>query len=177
MTQLTITEALAEIKTIDKRLAKKQEFVVSNLARDEKMRDPLERDGGSEKLVSEGDQAIRDLNDRKVAIRLAIQSSNMHTDLTVQGETRLIAAWLIWRREVADWMTTHLNHQTRALNSFRVQVKRAVGRGVPDDETSSGIIAHLSEADLAARSENLETILGDLDGQLSLKNATTIIEI
>jgi hypothetical protein len=36
---------------------------------------------------------------------------------------------------------------------------------------------NLSEVELSKESEELEHILGDLDGQLSLKNATTIIEV
>ena len=45
--QLTITEALAEIKTLEKRIQKKQEFVGSFLYRQEQFKDPLAAQGGS----------------------------------------------------------------------------------------------------------------------------------
>lgn len=44
---LTITEALAEIKTVGKRVEKKREFIKAFLARQDGVKDPLEKDGGS----------------------------------------------------------------------------------------------------------------------------------
>lgn len=39
---MTITEALAEIKTIGKRLEKKRAAIAGNLARDSRLKDPFE---------------------------------------------------------------------------------------------------------------------------------------
>lgn len=49
---MTITEALAEITTIGKRIAKKQEFIINHLGRISMVRDPLEKDGGATAVVS-----------------------------------------------------------------------------------------------------------------------------
>lgn len=48
---ITITEALAEIKTIGKRIDSKKQFVTSHLARQDGVKDPLEKDGGSAELL------------------------------------------------------------------------------------------------------------------------------
>ena len=43
---ITITEALAEVKTIEKRVTKKQDFVASHVLRQEMIKDPLAEQGG-----------------------------------------------------------------------------------------------------------------------------------
>ena len=48
---ITITEALAEIPTIEKRITKKQEFITNYLFRVSSTRDPHEKDGGSAELI------------------------------------------------------------------------------------------------------------------------------
>src|SRR5579863_1653454 len=66
MRQLTITEALAEIKTINKRLESKRESVRNYIARDVRVRDPLEKEGGSAEFIKRERQAIIDLEERIV---------------------------------------------------------------------------------------------------------------
>ena len=48
---ITITEALAEIKTISKRLEKKRESIFNFVGRQDGIRDPLEKDGGSVEFI------------------------------------------------------------------------------------------------------------------------------
>lgn len=43
---MLITEALAELKTLNKRVEKKKEYVKAYLYRQEGLKDPLEKDGG-----------------------------------------------------------------------------------------------------------------------------------
>jgi hypothetical protein len=47
MAKTSITEALAEINTIEKRIAKKQRFVHEHLLRQEQLKDPLEKSQGN----------------------------------------------------------------------------------------------------------------------------------
>src|SRR5438105_988378 len=101
MPPITITEALAELKTIDKRIEKKREFVLGYLLRQEMFKDPLEKDGGSVSAIRREMQAIHDLEERKISIRRAIQQANERNTVTVAKQTRAIADWLVWRREVA----------------------------------------------------------------------------
>jgi hypothetical protein len=78
-TKLTITEALAEIKTINARLQKKRESIGTNLMRDSRIKDPMESEGGSEEFIRKETQAIDDLQKRIVSIRTAIQQQNLVT--------------------------------------------------------------------------------------------------
>lgn len=179
MDAMTITEALAEMKTIGKRLEKKKKFVVDYLMRPEQVRDPLEANGGTTKVIRAERQSIADLCDRTVAIRRAIQLANEANSITVEGQTRTIADWLVWRREVAPWLQGmlgeirgHIDRQRATMLRNGLSVVNEVQQAKPGD-----VVVNVNELDLAKEIETLETILGALDGQLSLKNATVTIQL
>lgn len=179
---LTITEALAELKTIGKRIEKKREYVGLFLARQDGVRDPLEKDGGSVKVIASERQAIGDLQTRHVAIRTAIQKINQATPITVEGETKTIAEWLTWRKEIAPGaqaFVTKLRHAVQQARQSAQQKGFAVvsASATTADTKPTDIVVNVEESGLAAEAERLETILGTLDGQLSLKNATVTIDV
>lgn len=179
---LTITEALAEIKTLDKRLAAKRQSILGGavLARQEGLKDPITETGGSREFIRRERQAIGDLEARKVAIRMAIQQANHATPITVAGQTRTIAQWLTWRKEIAPGANSFLASIRSAVNANRQQALQK-GLNVVTDSTSAksmtDVIVNVDEADVLRDIEELDTILGTLDGQLSLKNATVLIDI
>lgn len=177
---LTITEALAELKTIQKRVEKKREFVGGVLARQEGFRDPLEKDGGSAKVIAQERQAIADLERRHIAIRMAIQKVNQETPVTVDGETKMLAEWLTWRKEVAPGEQMFINKMRATLTNLRAQMQQKGFQVLSASDTarnSTDLIINVDEAELAKQAERLETILGGLDGQLSLKNATVLVAV
>jgi predicted Zn-dependent protease with MMP-like domain len=179
MAQMTITEALAELKTIDRRLAKKREFVLTYLLRQEAFKDPLEKDGGSVSAIKRETQAIGDLEERKVVIRRAIQQANEKNTVTLGKQIRTIADWLVWRREVVPQQQQFLTNMRTKIEQARQEALRkganlttAVENAKPND-----VIVNINEQELAKEIEELEEILGKLDGQLSLKNATLFVEV
>jgi len=175
---LTITEALSEIKTIKARIAKKQEAILRFLARDGRLRDPLESVGGSSVFVRGERQSIADLEQRIVSLRTAIQQANQSTTLTLGGRTRSVAEWLNWRRDVAGTAKTFLSQIVGQLSQLRQQAPRQ-GQVVSDRDTGSPneIVVALNEQELAKQIESLEEILGNLDGKLSLLNATVTLDV
>lgn len=180
---LTITEALAEIKTIGKRISSKQEFVQTYLFRQEGLKDPLDKDGGSVEAVRREQQAMSDLFIRIIALRRGIQHANDTTQITIGGTTRSIADWLTWRRDVAPELQRQLSAIRTRLAALRTQAQRggsavigAAVASVTQDAKPTDFIVNIDEAQLAVTSEGLEETLGTLDGQLSLKNATVMIE-
>lgn len=174
---ITITEALAEIKTIGKRVEKKKQFIGQYLLRQERLKDPLEKEGGSVEGIRRERQAIRDLQQRAVDIRLAIDAANEASKITVADQTRSIAEWLIWRREVAPAEQKFLGEIRSGIERVRQDVTKKGGAmvSVGDAAKPDDIIVHINEGELAKEIEAMETILGALDGQLSLKNATIVI--
>jgi hypothetical protein len=177
---LTITEALAEVKTITKRIAKKREFIGGYLVRQDKLKDPLLGDGGSPAAIAREQQAVNDLESRIISIRRAIADANASTEITLHGITRTISDWLTWRREVAPARQLFNQKARGTLATLRIEAQRkgVALRGSEVEVTDpNDLIVNVSEVELSKESEELEHILGDLDGQLSLKNATTMIDV
>lgn len=181
---ITITEALAEIKTIDKRLEKKREFVAQYLAQPERIKDPFEKDGGSAKVLSEQIQSVTDLEGRKVQLRTAINAINARESITIEGTTRTIAEWIIWRREIAPGQEAFMTRLFQMLAQLRKEAQqrgaRMVGQGAAvavGDSQPTDIIVNIDEKKLGEDRERFQNVLGQLDGLLSLKNATLTLDI
>lgn len=176
---ITITEALAEIKTIDKRLDKKREFIRTYIARPDNIKDPHLKEGGTPALIAAEQQGISDLEERIVSLRKGIQRANDKVEVTIQGKTRTISDWLIWRRDVAPKHQSYLSLISGALSQVRTQAQRnnvALVSSSEEAQKPNDIVVNLSEKKLADDIENMEVILGELDGILSLKNATVMID-
>ncbi len=174
---MTITEGLAEIKTISKRLAKKRQFVLDNLFLEGRAKDPFENEGGSTTVIVNARQSILDLEARIIDIRSAINKKNMEEEITITGITLTVADWILWRREVAPGQVNFLNQMRAGIANIRVQVtskQMTLVEGVAEPNQVSVFVKELA---LATEIEKLEETLGTLDGQLSLKNATVTIEV
>lgn len=177
---MTITEALAEIKTITKRIQSKREFIETYQLRVDSLKDPLDKDGGSVKAVSEASQSISDLEDRMVALRSAIASANNTNTIALEGVEKPISDWLIWRREIAPGRERFLIGLASKLASARNSVagqKYRWGDAQKTDDKPVDIIVNVDETALNVEREQMKNILGQLDGQLSLKNATIMLSI
>lgn len=175
---ITITEALAEIKTISKRLEKKREASFAFVARQEGIRDPLEKDGGSEAYIARERQGIKDLNTRLITLRRGIQRANDTTTISIGSTERTISEWLTWRRECSAGEQAYLTKLRHTISGVRDSAKRGGSLAGPPGtvEKPTDWIININEQQLAKEIEHLEEVLGTLDGQLSLKNATTAIE-
>jgi len=176
----TITEALAEIKVIEKRVASKQTFITQHLTRAENLKDPLIKDGGSDMVITREMQSLHDLREQAVRIRRQIAEANATTTVTLNGTTRTIADWLRWRRDVAPLERNFLASLVLTVERARQQAVNKGGALVSNvnigDTKPSDIVVNMSEVELNRRHEELQAILETLDGQLSLKNATVTIE-
>jgi hypothetical protein len=185
MAQITITEALQEIKTINLRLEKKRNGIMPYVARDNRARDPFESSGGSAKHVKQERQSIADLEKRIVSIRSGIQASNLSSKLTIGNETQSVSDWLTWRREVSAGQLSFVSKLVGGIQSVRAQMQQKGGRvtaiasaevNLSQDAPPEAIVS-VDERELLAEQDHLQTVLGTLDGRLSLFNATTTIDI
>jgi hypothetical protein len=185
---LTITEALQEIKTINSRAVKKREAIAKYVVRDARIRDPFEAAGGSEKWIRQERQSLLDLENRVIAIRTGIQRSNLSLSVTVQGETKTVAEWLTWRREIAQEQKKFAGFIASSIQALRQQLQQKGGRmtvgssatatvNLMEKDAAPEMILSVDEMQNLQDIEHMETVLGDLDGKLSLFNATTTIEI
>jgi hypothetical protein len=169
--QMTLTEAFAELKNIQARIKKKREFIGSHLIYPDAIKDPLIKDGGTVDVLQREQQGIADLQKRLIGIRTAMQTANLNTTITVSGTTRSLAGWLAWRKDVMDGERSFLANVRRSIDNVRTNVR------TKGDDPSKAVVINIDEGELGQRTEALEQVIATLDGQLSLKNATTLIDI
>ncbi len=175
----TITEALADIKVLNKRILKKQEFVNSHLLTGDHIKDPYADKGGVKKIVEEELQSIGDIRIRIVTLRAAINQANMNTGITINGETKSMYSWLTWRREIMETETVFVAKSAAKIQAELSQYNNRPQVWKDDDEKQH--LVHLEPTVdpklFQDASEKLDVIAGSLDGQLSMKNATTFVHI
>jgi hypothetical protein len=177
---LTITECLAELKTLAKRIEKKREAVATFIARQDGIKDPLAKDGGSLLVNQRELQAIFDLETRIVALRRGIAHANDTTPIMIRDVEMSISEWLTWRREIAPGRQKFLETLRKTIIAYRTKAAQVGAKTLAAGEESTqpnDIVVNIDEAGLVRDSEVLEDILGQLDGQLSLRNATTIVDV
>lgn len=170
-TKMTITEALAEIKLLDKRLNKKNTFIKANLVRQDIDADPLQGEGV--KVIASELQAYKDLLRNVEKIKLAIHNANNSVQVTIENQTKTIAEWLTWKSISYDYLAgLQANMNAVLLHTPKSQAYTKMD-GTPAVSTT---VYNYEPVNLQKEVEELETIYEKLDGKLSVVNATTVIE-
>lgn len=182
MEKMTITEALAEIKLIEKKIDKKKDMVYGNLCRFSPQPDPFEKTGGAITTLNGEVQSCGDLWQRWIKIRSAIATVNLVHEITIEGHTKSIYEWLIWKREIAEkqiqfykkiYMDTKMHIDANAKNPKLLQ-----DPSIKDSKPQLvDLITYFNYPEYIKKEEHFSMVLDKLDGQLSLKNALITIEI
>lgn len=172
---MTVSEALAEIKTLTKRIADKQDFIHKSLGRPEYARDPFAEQGGARSALNAAFQSLRDLEERLAGLRMSILASNMKTTVTIGKITATIQRWLTLRREVLPQRRQFIQKLLDEIQNTRANAQRQGNQVVRDGTPArpTDLLLHVDEIALFTEREEIDTILWDLDGRLSQSNATT----
>lgn len=173
--KITITEALAELKTIGKRIQKKVETVATYSTRFDNITDPFE--GGSTRKLAAEMQSVADLQARITNIRTAIQRVNLDTMLTIGSSTMSIASWLVWRREVATGQAAAISTILRSVEAGKRKAEQMSNQPIEEGAKRPSLLVNVNEERLLTQYQEINDVLGALDGKLSLINATTFIEV
>jgi hypothetical protein len=176
MPTLTVAEALAEVATIGRRLEQKHCLIATYLLREQQYRDPLRGEGGSAAVLARELASVRALHERMVLLRRLIQNAYERTTITFGEQTRSLADWLTWKREVSARRAGFLRKLSARITRARGEAARQ-GRERAAGDKPADVIVHLNETELAEDQESLEELLGYLEGQLALKNATLTIAV
>lgn len=179
MEKMTITEALSEINLLKKRIEHKKKNTLTLLIKPDHVADPYASEGGSAEFLKREFQSIDDLNRRFVKIRSAISKANLSHEITLGERTQSIHDWLTWKREIAKDETSYVNS---VVNSTKAALDDAAKnpRVYDDAEGKKQLLKYTSNVDYAAfvkKQETLAVLFEQLDGKLSLKNATILVEI
>lgn len=178
---MTITEGLAKIKTLNARIEKKRKFIREHLLHLSREVDPFEKEsGGTPGLLRRELQSVRDMEEYIVTIRDAVRVTNERTPVTVGSTSDTIASMLCFRREIAPTRRKFLESLIQDINSARDEARNRGMTLVTEEapkERERSIQLMLDEKKIHEELEQVISIMGDLDGALSLLNATTMIEI
>ena len=179
MTKMTITEALSEINLIKKKLEHKKTAMQTLLIKADHVKDIYESEGGVTKHLQKEFQALSDLRRRFVSLRAAISEANLNHEITVGEKTLSIHDWLTWKREIAKEEQNHANYIVTTVNNYMTQSSKNP-QCYDDAEGKKHLVTFTPTVDLAEwvkKQERLNDLLENLDGQLSLKNATILVSI
>lgn len=179
MEKMTITEALAEVRLIEKKIIKQQKIVFENRSRLSHVADPYADAGGGKKAVESAFQSVRDLGKRLADIRISISVANQATMLELNGREMSITGWLAWRREVAPQHLKFMEKLSGAVSKDQEQIEN--NPPAYKDENGkvllSEIIYNVDKSNLDKEIISFDETLSILDGKLSLLNATVVVEL
>lgn len=178
--QLTITEALSEINLINKKITNAKENVYMHSTRVEHMKDPFEKEGGSQAFVQSQMQSIEDLKKRLIKIRSSILKANLENELEIDGTKMTISEWLTWKKEVAKDSTEFYSKAFRDCK-HKLDRQENAPQVFKDELTNEvkciKVIPNVDYAKCLEMTSKLDEVYQKLDGKLSLKNATIIVEV
>lgn len=179
MEKITITEALSEVNLIKKKITAKQAKITGSLTRFENQKDPYESDGGSTKMITSESQALNDLGRRLIKIRAEISRVNLENEITLGEETKSIHDWLVWKRELATASINFVKTVYTAVKNNMDSISRQPQVFKDDTGTThlAKLISNIDYAEWIKLDEKLNEKLDILDGKLSLKNATILINV
>ena len=183
--RFTLTEALTELRSLDKRIKAKREAIRSYLARQAAMADPFHAEGGTSAFITRELEGIETFEERVLALRGAIYEANSATKLEIGDETRTLAEWLTWRTEIAYPRQRFLQKLYQRIKDVRREalargttvVTATIAAGALGAPPPAGVIVNVNERELVNELEGLDTMLSQFEGQLAVKNATTMVTV
>lgn len=160
MAQALIADLLAESEALAEKLNRRRDFVVQHLVRRTSLADPIPT--GSPVAVAAARADIAAIEARLYAIRTAVAASDAVKMLTVGGDTRTVAAWVIWGLEVG-----------RPRRDFLVHLVNTRGEAAAAPDLTD----NLDFAAVAAEIDQLDITLTGVKAAIGVSNATTTVDV
>jgi hypothetical protein len=179
MAQITITEALSEINLIKKKIQAKQSKIQGMLTQVEHLPDPWAQLGGAQIVIKQEYQSICDLQYRLQLLRTGISAVNLQNEITIGQFIKTIHNWLIWKREIYKSHEQFIRVVNSAVKSYIDQASKSP-QVYKDDTGNVQLVktkVNIEYPEWQRYEQELMEINEKLDGQLSLKNATILIEV
>ena len=181
---VTLTEAMNIQGVLMKRMQEDIQFITQNCVRDSKFKDPLEGEGGSEKLVKERIQAFYDKLQRFLSIRKLISQKNQEVLVTIEAteeedgvqlkQSKTLKDWLDWDRS-GKALESSLWANVKRAQDLAFQQASARGQSTEDTEKKLEFAIPMTRAPKELMA--IETVHSKLDAVKSVANATQTIDI
>lgn len=179
MEKITITEALSEINLIKKKVDKKRQTILGLLVKAKNLPDPMQSQNGSKEFIKSEVQSMEDLNTRLIRLKGSIAKANIDNKIKVNGYEKNIHDWLIWKRDISKFEIGFTGEVYKTVKSHFDSLQKQPQVYKTEDGTTKLVEyeSMVEQGDFLKKAEDLQEVFDKLDGQLSLKNATIVIEI
>lgn len=176
---LTITEALSELNLIKKKIEGKKKTILSNLTRPKHLVDPFLKEGGSKDYIHHEIQSIKDLMSRYLSIKGSIAKANTTNNVSINGKTMSIHDWLNWKRDLSA-NDLKFNEAIHISVKNQLDQQQKFPQVYKDEKEQTHLLefeSNVDYGDFIKKTEEITEFIEKLDGQLSLKNATIILDM
>jgi len=178
-TEMTVAEALTELKRIAKLLLKRNK----NIRRySSKKKGELDEVEGQKAWIEAQYQSAKDLIKRWTAIKLAMNTSNLETIIEFEGEKFSVAEAILFKQQLYEMKKDLLESFTPERGQQLIQAHMSqVGRMELSEEERAAInlVPELmySEAEMIKAREDLLNLYSFIDALIESSNHNTVIDI
>lgn len=186
---MTIARGLARKKTIKAQLNKINSDIQKYAAWNNKKKHPLgDNKAGVEKTLEQAQQEVlslyqqyNDLSEEYKKICLAIDRTNMVTDITIADKTMKVAEAIVIKRDIAGFMRSFSSSYGYAISNAERDVERhnapILSNTNYDENTKNVLRADVSyfvpKEKVKETDDFLTIFVNEIDGELNAINATT----
>ena len=169
---VTITEGLKRLKTIEKRIDSNSIDITKYASGLATQRPLFESEEKQIQEVKSLVQSSMDLQAEYLRLKRQIELTNLHTQVVIAGESRPISDWLHIKRKLADLAIATY----RALNDAAAQGSTRQERAFAQPTGSSAqVVRYFKESEKNAKLREWEDVKAAIDGRLEVINATTML--
>lgn len=178
-TEMTVAEALTELKRIAKLLNKR----IQNITRysSKKKGDPDEVEG-QKSWIKQQHQSANDLIERWTKIKLAMNKSNLEAIIDFEGDQFSVAEAILFKQQLHEMKSNLLNAFTpeTARSQIRTYLSNVSRVGLTEEEmVGANLVPELmyNEAQIIKAKEDLLNLYSFIDALIEKSNHNTVITI
>ena len=178
-TEMTVADALTELKRIVKLSEKRNQNIVRYSS---KKRGELDEIEGQKKWIAAQYQSAKDLIERWTKIKLAMNVSNLGTIIEFEGSKFSVAEAILFKQQLYEMKNNLLNSFTpeTGLNQIRFHMGNIGRLNLTEEELSAiNMVPELmyDEAEMIKAKEDLLNLYSFIDALIEKSNHNTVINI
>ena len=178
--KMSVAEAIQECKRLDKLMDTRTEQIARYSSKKMGEKDSIEN---QREYVKEQSQSFRDLMRRYIAIKMAIQESNLKTSFEYNGKPIMIAEAIMYHQYTEAKLTTFLNAHNELVGNQQLLAYRGVLSTLRDQTPESlakmnfAIERFYDEKQIQKEKEDLVEFMSKLNVLIDKSNHSTSIEV
>jgi len=176
--EMTVAEALTELKRIAKLLAKRNQNIHRYSSKKKGEQDEIE---GQKAWVDAQYQSAQDLIVRWTLIKLAMNSSNLVTIITFEGKEFTVAEAILFKQKLYEMREALLHSFSPEQGNLQVRTAATIRPGnlTPEELAKIDLVPELmyDEAEILKEKDDLLNLYSFIDALIESSNHNTVITI